>query len=301
MLHEIDEFCRQRLAEGCSRKTGKAYAERLERMAAFLRERRLARAGDVSPDDLDAYIRRLIAQGLRKESVYAYAGAARAFFRWLARRGKVLADPSREMLIATGDDEPLPEPPLEESEVSDLMESLPRRDVADLRNRLHLELLYGCGLRLGESLALNVRDAEISTRVLHVRGKGCKERSLPLMGGALSALRDYLALRRTILRGPDHGALLLNRDGKRVTDPGFRRWLTQLNRCRVRQGARAIHPHLLRHSIAVHLLRGGTDIRYIQAFLGHSDLDTTKVYLRLVPGRLKEDYEKHFPEIAIQA
>lgn len=126
-------------------------------------------------------------------------------------------------------------------------------------------------------------------------GKGGKDRLLPLMGGSLAAARDYLAVRRDLVRGPDHGALLLGRRGRRVNIKDLGRLLRRASRV---LGFR-VRPHLLRHSIAVHLLRGGTDVRYIQHFLGHSSLDMTKVYLRLVPGHLREDYDEAMPVIEV--
>ena len=121
-----------------------------------------------------------------------------------------------------------------------------------------------------------------------------------MMNGVRGALRDYLALRRTLLRGPDRGASFLNSRGQRLKPAGVRCWMRKLNATRV-PDAPPVHPHLLRHSFAVHLLRNGADIRHIQEFLGHADLDTTKIYLRLVPGRLKDDYDAAMPEIAVQA
>jgi site-specific recombinase XerD len=212
-----------------------------------------------------------------------------------------MSDPARDIALPDGGEPDLPAPPMEEHEVAALFESLPRRDVIDLRNRLHLELLYGCALRIQESVSLNLKDIDLANRVLLVRnGKGGKDRVLPLVRGVLGALKDYLALRRSLLHGPDHGALLLSRRGDRLNVATFRMWLAEFNRRRG-PGQKRVHPHLLRHSIAVHLLRGGADIRHVQEFLGHSSLETTKVYLRLVPGRLKEDYDRAMPEIAVMA
>ena len=164
-----------------------------------------------------------------------------------------------------------------------------------------MELLYGCALRISEAVNLDLADVDLRTRTVNVRkGKGGKSRTLPMMKGVQGALRDYLALRRSLLRGPDHGALLLSRRGHRLNPGTFRDWLRDLNRKRG-QAARRIHPHLLRHSIACHLLRGGADIRHVQEFLGHASLETTKVYLRMVPGRLKEEYEKAMPDIAVES
>ena len=112
-----------------------------------------------------------------------------------------------------------------------------------------------------------------------------------MLANTLAAAADYLCLRRELLKGPDTGVLLLSNTGKRMATWYMQRWLAALSG----QLGFRVHPHLLRHSIAVHLLRRGADIRHIQQFLGHADLETTKIYLRLVPGHLREDYDKAMP------
>jgi site-specific recombinase XerD len=294
----IDESIGQRRAEGLADETLFRRRQILRWVAAFFRQRGRCKATAVTPQDIDAYMFSLAQRGLKVTTRRARADAVRAFFRWLTEGGKVLSNPARDIAVPGDDDEPLPMPPLSEQEVADLLGGLPRCNVLDLRHRFHLELLYGCGLRIAESVALDVHDLNLADRTVHIRaGKGRKERMLPLMTGVLAALLDYLALRRCLLKGPDTGVLLLTNRGTRLTEDSFRQWLARY----ARRTRRKLHPHLLRHSIAVHLLRGGADIRYIQQFLGHSSLDTTKVYLRLVPGRLKEQYEKSMPTINVKA
>lgn len=118
---------------------------------------------------------------------------------------------------------------------------------------------------------------------------------MPMMRSVLSAAKDYLAVRRELLRGPDPGVLLLGKNGQRLDDKVIQRLLWRLSGI---LGAH-VHPHLLRHSLAVHLLRGGVDVRVIQEILGHARLDTTKVYLRLVPGDLREAYDRAMPPIDV--
>ncbi len=275
------------------------YRKRLESLRRFLAKRGRKRPTDVSADDLDQLMLDMLDRGTRKATRRSLASTARSFFAWLAEEGRILSDPAKDIPVPDDDQVDLLVPPLEEEQVAEILDNLPRRDVIDFRNRLHLELLYGCGLRIKESVDLNLRDVSLTRRTVHVKsGKGGKERILPMMRGVQGALKDYLVLRRSVLRGPDHGALLLSRRGDRLNPSTFRTFLRMLNRKRG-QKARRVFPHLFRHSIACHLLRGGADIRHIQEFLGHSSLDTTKTYLRLVPGRLKEDYEKAMPEVAL--
>ena len=186
--------------------------------------------------------------------------------------------------------------PLSVAQVNALINAIPTDDVAGLRNRAHTELLYGCGLRLAESVGINLDDVDLDRGAVSVLGKGNKHRTLPLTPGVIAAVRDYLALRRTQLVGPDHGALFVGRDGKRLRDTAYRQWLKRFAG-KVLGPERRIFPHLLRHSFAVHLLLGGTDIRMVQELLGHDDLDTTLGYLRLLPEELRADYERAMPEL----
>lgn len=108
-------------------------------------------------------------------------------------------------------------PPLSEADITRLFEVLPRRHAIDLRNPLQVEVCYSCGLRLAESVTLDVGDLDFRGRTVLVRaGKGDKDRILPLMAGTFAAARDYLAVRRDLLRGPDHGALFLGAQGRRI-------------------------------------------------------------------------------------
>ena len=123
-----------------------------------------------------------------------------------------------------------------------------------------------------------------------------RNRHVPLMAGVLGNIRNYLALRRELLRGPDQGILLLSNRGTRLSAIRFRQWLTKHAEAVL---GRHVHPHLLRHSLAVHLLQNGVDIRHVQEWLGHASLETTKIYLRLTPNHLRKDYDEAMPEIAV--
>ncbi|MCZ7647429.1 MAG: tyrosine-type recombinase/integrase [Planctomycetota bacterium] len=296
----IAEYLETRRVQNASPRTLASAAQRLDYLSRFLRRRRIVRLTAVAPKDLTGYATSLSRRGVAHGTKCAYLLSVREFFSWLHERGKVLVNPARYLQTPDEDEAPLPEPPLTEEEVSRILDHLPRRSAVDLRNRLHLELLYGCGLRITESIELKVADIDLENRCVRVRGKFSKVRVLPLMRGTLGALRDYMALRRSFLRGPDHGVLLLGKTyGKALSLASLYPYLRALSK---RLGfKRRIHPHLFRHSIAVHLLQRGADIRHVQEFLGHACIDTTKIYLRMVPGRLREDYDKAFPEIAVRA
>jgi site-specific recombinase XerD len=264
---------------------------------AFLAGRGCLRAPDITPEDLDAYLHHLRARRLSTATMKSMRASLLVFGAWLARHGRVLVDPALCLDERERGEPPLPEAPLSEAEVAALLAAVPRRDAHGLSRRAHLELLYGCGLRLRESIELRVSDWDPIEQTILVRGKGGHERELPVLPSAAVAVRDYLALRRTLLRGPDRGVLFLGRNGKPVVAVTFQQWISRLAH-RVLGGERRVHPHLFRHSIAVHLLRGGADVRYVQQFLGHSSIETSLTYLRMVPGHLREDYDRAMPELA---
>jgi integrase/recombinase XerC len=295
----IEEFVRQKTVENRSPRTLMMYRKRLDSLVKHLQRSGALRLADVRDTDLHNWMLAMLQRDLKWSTRMGFASTVREFFRFAQERGWVLRNPSCDLPVTYDSDQPLPQPPLEESEVEALLADLPRADVIDLRNRAHIELLYGCALRLAESVALDISDVSFSRRLVVVRdGKGGKGREVPLMKGTAAAVKDYLAVRRTLLRGPDHEALLLNRRGKRLQDYVIGGVLREINRRRAR-GLTRLHPHLFRHSVAVHLLHGGADVRHVQMFLGHSSLETTKIYLRMVPGRLREDYDAAMPAIVI--
>lgn len=297
------EFCAgnqsMSLPYGLSPLTIDKYRMALDATATFLKKRGVRQVADVTADDLDARLLEMAASGLKRSTRFGLASILRECFRVLQERGLVLRNPALDLPVPDDDSDELPTAPLDEAEVAQLFAAVPRRCAMDLRNLAHLHLLYGCALRLGESLALTVDDIDFGQRCVLVRaGKGDKDRQVPLMKGTAGAVKDYLAVRRDLLHGPDHGRLLLSNRGQPLGEFMIRHLLDELAvRCGI---ARKLYPHLLRHSIAVHLLRGGADIREVQAFLGHALLETTKVYLRMVPGHLREEYDRAMPEIAMQ-
>jgi site-specific recombinase XerD len=294
----ITEITAVQEAAGSMPRTVSTNCRRLQGLAQMLAQRGVRSVAEVTAADLDAVFMLYAERGVRQTSRRSYASTVREFFRCCQDRGWLLRNPAADLPIPDDDDIPLPEAPLDEVEVADLFANLPRRDAVDLRNRAHLELLYGCALRLAESVHLDLGDLDFQRRTLQVRaGKGGHDRTIPLMPGTIGAVQDYLAVRRTMLRGPDHGALLLDRHGRRIREDLLPGILRRLGRKR----GRRLHPHLFRHSIAVHLLRGGADIRHVQQFLGHSSLETTKIYLRMVPGHLREAYDAAMPAIAVGA
>jgi integrase/recombinase XerD len=299
LIQASSDFIDHGRSRGWTDRTVASYRHLFTLAVPLLISRGCALPADVTPADLDAVMTSVRDAGRAKKTRVQLAILLKQFFGWLHAHGRVIVDVSLAVGMPDDGEEDLLEPPLTEAEVRALFDALPRRSVFDLRNACLLELLYGCGLRIGEAIRLTVNDIDLARRVVRLlASKHGQDRVVPLMGTAQAAVQDYLAVRRTLLKGPDHGALLLSQYGKRLKQGSIYGFFEDLNRQRG-SGMRHLHPHLLRHSIAVHLLQHGADVRYIQQFLGHGSLDTTKIYLRLVPGRLKEDYDRAMPEINV--
>jgi integrase/recombinase XerC len=229
---------------------------------------------------------------------YAPAGAARrlaalrAFFRFGVRRGWLPASPAAG-LRGPRRRRRLPAVPRAE-EAAAAVEAPPAGTPLGLRDRALLELLYGSGLRVGEACALDLGCLEPGGALLRVRGKGGRERLVPVSGCATQALAAYLAAGRPRLAGPESGpALLLGARGRRL-DPRSAR--AAVHRAGGAAGLRAgLHPHALRHAFATHLLDGGADLRAVQEMLGHARLSTTQVYTHLTRRRLRTAYDGAHP------
>lgn len=295
----FDDYLKSRQGDGLAATTIKSYRTYLHIARGVLRSRGCLRIADVTSDDLQAVMAYIQEEGRAKSSRTGIAIQLKSAFRWFMDNGRVIRDPALGLPLPDDGEDELLEMPLSEAEVRTLFAALPRTTWVDLRNVCLLELLYGCGLRHAEAINLDVRDIDQGREMLHVReGKGGVDRRVPIQATALAAVRDYLAARRHLLTGPDQGALFLTSAGTRLSQQGVYEFFKRLNDERGPH-ARHLHPHLFRHSIAVHMLRNRVDIRYIQHFLGHKDLESTKHYLRLVPGHLREVYDKAMPDIRI--
>ncbi|MCK6491587.1 MAG: tyrosine-type recombinase/integrase [Planctomycetes bacterium] len=297
LADQLDVYLARRAAGAFRPATVKIQRQVLGRFVAWLTAQGHQRWTTVTGAQVDGFLLHLTEAGWRASSRKTAANALRRFGDWLVEAGAVLRDPTADVHLPDADEDPLPPAPLSEEQVATLFATVGRASVVDLRIRCHLELLYSCALRNSEAVHLDVTDLDLDARTVLVRdGKGGKTRMLPLLAGTMNAAADYLALRRELLKGPDHGALLLAHSGRRLPKGWMQGYLAGLSRTI----GFHVYPHLLRHSIAVHLLRRGADIRYIQNCLGHKDLEMTKVYLRLVPGQLREDYDAAMPVFPVQ-
>jgi integrase/recombinase XerC len=217
----------------------------------------------------------------------------RSLFRFLSREHRIARDPARLLRLPKM---PKTLPDVPNTEVTNaLVDGSSREDLErpfPARDRLLLELLYGCGLRISEAVGLDLEDFDFRERWIRVRGKGRKERQVPYGSKSSAALDASLAVRQPSLIGPN--ALFLNHRGKRLTDRGARNIVKFYATYVV--GDSSIHPHTLRHAFATDLLSHGADLRAIQELLGHARLATTQKYTQVSLTDLMRVYDKAHPK-----
>jgi integrase/recombinase XerC len=294
---------------GASAHTLRAYRRELNDFAAYMtmHHARTRTADSIEHTQIRAYLGTLYARGLSKASAARSLAAIRSWFKWLARTGHV--EQNAASLVSTPRmPKHLPRVPSIEQmnrlvdTVSEDAASWPSRDKAIL------ELLYGCGIRNAELTSLNVDDIQWANEAILVRGKGQKQRLVPLGDAAALALRAYLAERAARLAawsGPEASktqALFVNLQLRGLCKAGGQARLTTrsvgriVKRIAILRGLSSdVHPHTLRHAFGSHLLEEGADLRAIQELLGHERLSTTQRYTRLSAAQLIEVYDRTHP------
>lgn len=250
--------------------------------------------GETAPEKVDylllrKYLAILKEKNHQPRTIARKLSALRSFFKFLTREGLIKTNP---ILILSSPklDKHLPQF-LTEEEVTKLIESAApknEKDERSLRDRAILETFYSTGIRISELVGLNLDDIDFIGGVVKVRGKGKKERLVPIGDYAINALRTYINKRKK-----QSEAVFLNRSGRRITDRGVRNIVEKyINRASIKHGVSA---HTLRHSFATHLLNRGADLRSVQELLGHANLSTTQIYTHLTTERLKSVYDKAHP------
>lgn len=272
--------------------TLRAYRNELQRFAEYL-------GPDIRWKEIDhvfirGFLAHLHSQGLSKVSVARALAAIRSLYKWLAREGVVQQNPAK--LVATPKlPKKLPRVPTME-EMNGLLDSaMPENASFPERDRAIFELLYGCGLRNSELVGIELGDIEEANGVILVRGKGKKQRYVPLEGAAEEALKAYRPERQKILNttGKITRRLFINRRGGPLTTRSVGRIV---KRIAVSKGLPPdIHPHTLRHAFGTHMLAEGADLRAIQELLGHERLSTTQKYTQLSMTHVMEVYDKTHP------
>jgi integrase/recombinase XerD len=285
---------------GVARNTAVSYRRDLTRYAGWCADRGLRSLAEVTEEDVADFLAALRTGDTEHPPLSAASAArtvvaVRGLHRFAVREGLASSDPAH--LVRP------PQPPrrlpkaITVAAVERLIEAAEGDgDVAGLRDRALLELLYGSGARISEAVGLDVDDVDLERGAVLLRGKGSKERLVPLGSYAAAALDAYLVRARPalVLAGRGSHALFLNRRGGRLSRQSA--W-TILRAAADRAGVDSEHlsPHTLRHSFATHLLDGGADVRVVQELLGHASVTTTQIYTLVTVDKLREEYAAAHP------
>ncbi len=276
--------------KNASSHTVKNYAIDLREFSVFTEQKGIEGVDYV---DIRSFLALLKDKNYSKSSISRKLACIRSFFKYLTREEVVKTNPSAG--IATPKREKKLPSFLEKEEVKLLIEApLSSNNWEGKRDRAILETLYSSGLRVSELVGLNQDDLDFFSGLVRVRGKGKKERIVPVGPPALKAIQEYTQQKPPKLR--DNGLkkpLYLNRSGGRLTDRSVRRMI--LKYCRTTGLKKEVSPHMLRHSFATHMLDNGADLRSVQELLGHENLSTTQIYTHVTTKRLKEAYEAAHP------
>jgi integrase/recombinase XerD len=289
------------LERGLSRNTLEAYRSDLQQFGEFLGRRQLDPLA-VVPSDLAAFVSEL-AEGHDGRAAVAPAtlqrkiACLRSFYRHL-RRDQILADDPTTELRPPRARARLPKV-LTRDEVARLLAQPRGSDPAALRDRSLLETMYACGLRASEAIGLELADLDLEAGILRARGKGSKERIVPIGSKAIATLRTYLERGRPRLVGlRDEPHVFVNQRGAGLSRQGLYKIVQRHARTAGLEDR--MSPHTLRHTFATHLLAGGCDLRSLQEMLGHADIGTTQIYTHLSAGRLREVYFDAHPRAQIE-
>lgn len=281
-----------------SPETIRSYRSDLRQLATFLEQARpspqaqpLVAIGDVTTDSLRAYLQWLDRKGEKASSLGRKLACLRSFFRFHVREGTVDKNPT-DSIRSPKLPKTLPQV-LTKDDANVLMEFPVGQTPLSLRDRAILETLYSTGARVSEAVALNLGDLNRSDGLVHLRGKGRKERIVPVGDVALQAIHAYRAsLTQATADDRPAAPLFLNHRGGRLTARSVARLVARYSS---RLAGGAVSPHALRHSYATHLLDEGADLRTIQELLGHASLSTTQKYTHLATDQLMAVYDRAHP------
>ena len=279
------------LEQGVSEHTLAAYRRDLVAWSA-----RLAEGGESlvtpAPASLPTWLDERREAGYRLRSNARLLSSLRRFYRWALETGRIERDPLAEVRLPRVRPS-LPET-LEEAEVERLIAAPDVTTDLGLRDRTMLEVLYGAGLRVSELVGLTTDAVNLRQGVVRVRGKGGKDRLVPLGEEAVDWVSRYLRTARgTLMRDATRPALFPGRDDQPLTRQAF--WYRIKHHARIAGIERSLSPHTLRHAFATHLLNHGANLRVVQMLLGHSDLSTTQIYTHVAQARLERLHADHHP------
>ena len=291
--HHLDRLQQYLIVEkGLSRNTLAAYLSDLQRFKDFVQQEYLPVFQELTPDHITGYLAKRRRQGVAARTLARELVSIKTLYRFLQEEGTLAVDPTEQ--ISTPQQRQVLPDVLSLEEVKQLLEAPDTDTPLGKRDAAMLEVLYATGLRVSELVELSLGDVHAATGCIKVRGKGGKERLVPMGEVAAERVADYvLAGRSELARGRQAAALFINRSARGLT----RQALWKIVKKYVQQVAihKSISPHTLRHSFATHLLAGGADLRSLQHMLGHVDISTTQIYTHVVQQRLRSVYTEHHP------
>ncbi len=288
----VEQFLRSLRERNASEHTIKAYAGDLENFSNYVGSRDWRAIDHVT---IRGFLSHLYEKGLSKTSVARSLAAVRSLYRWLAQEEGVVNQNPAALVSTPKLPKKLPRVPTIEEMNAVLDDRMPEAASFPERDRLMLELLYGCGIRNSELISINLEDISLSAEAVLIRGKGKKERLVPFGESVKAALVVYLPARQqTVVRHKKNlPALLVNQRGGRLTTRSVGRIIKTIA---VAKGLPPdVHPHTLRHAFGTHLLEEGADLRAIQEMLGHERLSTTQRYTQLSMKHVMQVYDQTHP------
>jgi integrase/recombinase XerC len=270
--------------------TVRNYTKDLLEFFQFVTESGIDTLKNVNKQTLRAYLAQLMDEKYAKSSIARKLSAIRSFYRYLMREELVSASPAATT-VSPRLDKRLPVF-LTIEEAKKLVESPDISQPVGQRDRALLEMLYASGMRVSELVNMNIDQVNMATNEIRVWGKGAKERVVLIGGPAADALTAYINEgRKTLLGGQKNSALFVNRYGKRILVRRVQKLLNKYSQSINKN----IHPHILRHTFATHLLDGGADLKVVQELLGHADLSSTQIYTHVTQSRARKIYLSAHP------
>ena len=296
-VSDLKRFCSYLIAErGLALNTAYGYRRDLKGLADYLHSRgHTLRTADNAT--LTGYFQ-LLSRGSAAASVARSVAAARAFYGFLKDEGLIPKNPACNIdTPRLGFYLPLC---LGQAQIGVLIDQIKGSGPPQLRDRAMLELAYACGLRVSELIGIDLGDLHLQERYVRCRGKGNRERIIPVGEKAVTAVKAWLDNgRQSLLRGNiSEQALFVNQRGKRLTRQGA--WLILKQYVSAARLPNDVSPHTLRHSFATHLLEGGADLRTVQELLGHADISTTQIYIQVTPHHLLKTHRNFHPRATAQ-
>ena len=270
-----------------SKNTTSAYERDLKKLAKFIDDLNLSNYSEINNEICSAWIGNLYSQDNNPRSIQRHLSSAKGFFRFLKKNNLIESSPF-ELVSAPKSPSNLPEV-LSPEDVEQLLNFKPS-NLIEIRDMAIVELMYSSGLRVSETVNINMGDFEEDMTFLRVLGKGAKTRIVPLGRFAVTAINNWIIEREKILTKSE--ALFLNSKGARLS---IRSVQLRLKKMATKQGLPPIHPHMLRHSFATHMLESSGDLRTSQELLGHSSLSTTQIYTKLDYQHLVKIYDQAHP------